>query len=892
MTSSRFPFQSVLPVTLIVLVVGMFVFAEWAAEYLWFEALGYTPVFWTLRLVKVALFLAVSTVIFFYFGINFRVLAMCPQVRVLGHLSTPSGSGSGWYLSSHPGMRYVWLLVAAVIALGFSLVLIGRWDTILRFFWSQPVGTVDPIFGRDIGFYLFSLPFYELVQNTLTVATLLGLIIIFLVYSMADVLHMSWERGFEATPVARWHLTSNLAMYFLLLAWGFYLDRFALLHSAGGAVYGAGFTDVYVVRHAIAISAVATLGVGVALLVPALLMSGLRMMVVTVAYLSLLVVGLGIVPWAVQRLHVEPNELELEKPFLRYNIAFTRAAFGLDSVEERSYDALSELSLENLARNRQTIDNIRLWDWRPLRQAFRQLQQIRTYYHFDDVDVDRYWVDNAYRQVLLSARELSETLPQKAETWINRRLQYTHGYGLAMTFAADKGPEGSPVLIIKDLPPLARGGLKVSRPEIYYGEHMSGHRIVNTLVKEFDYPQGDKNVYTHYAGRGGIPLDTAWKRALFAWDQSDVRILLTSYISPASRIQLRREVAKRTEHIAPFLRLDRDPYLALSATGHLYWILDAYTESMRYPYSEPYQGRFNYIRNPVKVAVDAYNGEVTFHVIDPYDPVLAVYRAAMPALFRPIEAMPEGLREHLRYPQDLFAVQLDKFNTYHMTVPQVFYNGEDIWSMPWEKFGGEQIRMKPYYIMMRLPREQTLQFLLMSPLTPKNRGNMIAWMAARCDYPHYGELIVYKLPKERLILGPIQVEALIDQDTVISQQLSLWDQRGSRVVRGNLLVIPIEQSLIYVEPVFLIAERTDIPQLKRVIVSDGERLAMEPTLADALQQVFGKPQRLAIDMPADGKVGLFAEARNALNAAEKALAKGDWGEFGRAMQRLQGLLAK
>ena len=418
---------------------------------------------------------------------------------------------------------------------------------------------------------------------------------------------------------------------------------------------------------------------------------------------------------------------------------------------------------------------------------------------------------------------------------------------------------------------------------------MAGHRIVRTSVKEFDHPQGDENIYTHYQGVGGVPINAFWRRLLFAWHESDFNIMLTTYIGSESRLQIRREVHERVHQIAPFLRLDNDPYLVVD-DGGLYWIQDAYTTSSLFPYSEPYDHEFNYIRNSVKVVVNAYNGDVSFYVIDPVDPVLRVYQQAIPTMFKSIEQMPPGLRRHLRYPVDLFTAQLAIYNTYHVTLPQVFYNGEDLWSMPREKYGGEQIQMPPYYVLMRLPNEEQLQFLLMLPLTPNNRDNMIAWMAARCDYPDYGKLIVYKLPKERLFFGPIQLEAMFDQNTLISQQLSLWDQRGSRVIRGNILVIPIDQSFIYVEPVYLIAEGTDIPQIKRVIVSDGRRVTMAKTLKEALEVAFDTREPQVPEMPPTMTASGLSEAKAAFDDAQQALHRGDWRVFGHAMEKLKQIL--
>ena len=499
----------------------------------------------------------------------------------------------------------------------------------------------------------------------------------------------------------------------------------------------------------------------------------------------------------------------------------------------------------DLADNQDTIRNIRLWDYRPLLRTFRQIQQIRLYYEFYDVDVDRYRLADGYRQTMLAARELTAELPQPAETWVNRHLQYTHGYGFAMSLAAQEGEEGTPTLVVRDLPPVATRDAPIGNPALYYGEHMPGYVIAPSGIRELDYPSGDDNVYASYRGGGGVPLGSIWSRLLFAIHLMDVNILLTDYTVEASRIHIRRSLHDRVHRIAPFLQLDRDPYMMSTSDG-LYWIQDAYTTSDHYPYSEvynPIQGGapFNYIRNSVKIVVDAYDGSVAFHVIDEKDPVLAVYRRAFPELFRPLADLPAALRAHLRYPHDLFQAQVTRYAAYHMRDPQVFYNREDLWAIPLEKFGNTTDLMEPYYVLMRLPGEQRLEFMLMLPMTPQGRDNLIAWVAARSDFPDYGRIVTFKLPKDRLTYGPMQVEALIDQNTEISRQLTLWDQRGSRVLRGNLLVIPINHSLLYVEPVYLVAAQNDLPQLKRMIVAYGDRVAMEPTLKRALATLFGGP---------------------------------------------------
>ena len=883
----------------------LFIFVDWLAEYLWFEALGLVSVFWTLRLLKTGLFLAAFVPVLAFFWINLRLLALRLDIAVVANTLVNRLAGRGLPANAYrppdagggpaPAERTPDLFILAAIAgaLLFALALADQWDSLLRYAWALPVGQTDPIFGNDIGFYLFELPFLEASQNFVIATTFVGSALVLGLYAYAGALKISVGAGIDAPPEVLKHIVVNVILFVLALAWGFYLDRYGLLQSDRGAVYGAGYTDFHVMRPTLVVVIAVTLALAVALMFPRQLGRAAIALVVVAGYPAILFLALIVLPWGVQSFLVEPNELELEEPYIRHNIAFTRSAYQLDLVEERTYDAVTGLKLPAIERNDETIDNLRLWDWRPIAQTFRQLQQIRSYYEFGDADADRYRIDGKYRQVLLSAREISAELP--AETWLNRHLQYTHGYGLAMSQTATMSEQGGPELVIKDLPPVADGGLNVPNPAIYYGEMTHDYAVVATDVPEFDFPKGDENVYGSYQGRGGIELNSFWKRLVFAWQQLDINILLTSYTREDSRILLWRQVEERIGLVAPFLRQDGDRYIAV-ANGGLFWIQDAYTVSPGYPYAEPFDGDLNYVRNAVKIVVDAYHGSIKIYVADPKDPILRVYREALPALFTDFAEVPEDLRSHFRYPIDLFDIQAEKYNTYHMTVPQVFYNREDVWEEPWETYGGKRIRMQPYYVLVRLPDEDRLQFLLMTPLTPRNRDNMIGWMAARSDFPGYGEVLVYKLPKDHLVIGPIQIEALINQDTDISQRLSLWDQRGSRVIRGNLLVIPIENSFIYVEPVYLISEGTDIPQLKRVIVSDGEKLAMERTLEEALTAVFGeRRQRRGSDDVVPIRAANPEEltrARAAYSAAETALRTGDWDAFGRAMQELKSRLGQ
>jgi len=862
----------------------------WIVHWLWMGQLGYIQIFFRLLSLKLILFGIVFVVVFLYFWINLDLSIKYSLRAISAQLESLTSSQV-----SPRGLRIALTVISGFIALIFGLIWYPHWETYMRFHWGGSFGMPDPLYNLDIGFYVFRLPFYELIQNTLLGMTLIAFLGVLLVYLYAG----GTQFGQTETPRMSWRFNKHLSILFIFAlaawAWGYYLDRFELLYSTRGVVYGAGYTDYHIFRLGLWVMLFGSLAFGGLLLVNVFVKRTRVIYIGAGSYVGLILVILVLLPGIFQNFKVQPNELELETPFLNHNIEFTRNAYQLDRIQEREYPAVADLTPKDIARNETTLRNIRLWDWRPIRQTFRQTQEIRLYYKFYEVDVDRYHLENGdYRQVMLSARELAERLPAQAQTWVNQYLQYTHGYGLAMSLVSEKVEEGLPEYLVKDLPPVTKG-LAVDQPAVYYGEKMPGYRIVNTKVKEFDYPRGDKNVYTRYDGNGGIPIDSIFKKLLFAWDLGDISILLSDYITPESRIQLWREVQDRVRKIAPFLILDEDPYLVVSE-GKLYWIQDAYTTSSKFPYAEPFRRGLNYIRNSVKIIVDVYHGTVTFYTMDPDDPILGVYRAAFPEVFQELQEMPQDLKTHLRYPLDLFQIQVDKFRLYHMTIPQVFYNREDLWTLPREKYAGSPIDMEPYYILIRLPDEQSLQYLIMIPLTPDNRDNMIAWMAAKADFPDYGQVIAYKLPKERLTYGPLQIEAMIDQDDVISQQLSLWDQRGSRVIRGNLLVIPLDRSFIYVEPVYLIAEQTDIPQLKRVIVVYGKKVVMQPTLKQALQTALGAPEALAEKKPAAApgpprvQEALREKVKSQLEKAESALQDGRWISFGKAMDELKTLL--
>jgi uncharacterized membrane protein (UPF0182 family) len=885
-------FWSVLIAAVIFALVFLSLITNKLVEWLWMGQLGYEKIFWELLSIKLGWFGLAFVLVFLYFWGNLR-LVMRNSLRITGGQDVLVME-KGRPISPKEAKILIGV-ISCIPALIFGLVYYSGWDTYLRFRWGGPFGFPDPIFGADVGFYVFHLPFYELIQNGLAGLTFTTFLLIAIVYVSLGVLQF----GAGSPQRRNWTEIGHVAILFLLFignwVWGYYLDRFELLYSTRGVVYGVGYTAYHVTRISLWIMLFASPALGIWILVN-LLRQRFRMMLMGIgSYFLLYFVVIPLLPGLVQQFQVQPSELELEAPYLKHNIDFTRKAFQLDKIEVETYPALSDLTLDQISYHQETIQNIRLWDWRPLLQTYRQTQEIRLYYQFYNVDVGRYHLADGYHQVMLSARELAPELPERARTWVNEHLQFTHGYGLVMNFVSKIAEGGFPQYVIENIPPVSNYGLTVEHPAIYYGERTPGYRIVSTQVKEFDYPKGSENVYTRYQGKGGIPLDSFWKRVLFAWNFSDVNILLTSYLAPESRIQIWRRVQERVARVAPFLQLDQDPYLVLSE-GKLYWVQDAYTTSDRFPYSEPYSGSsgvpLNYIRNSVKVIVDVYEGSVQFYVMDPNDPILQVYRKAFPGVFRELGELPQDLKGHLRYPEGLFTIQAVMYRTYHMTDPQVFYNREDLWTVSQEKYAGNAVQMMPYYILMRLPGEKELMYLLMTPFTPQGRDNMISWMAAKCDFPEYGRLLLYQLPKERLILGPIQIEAMIDQNTLISEQLSLWDQKGSRVIRGNLIIIPIENSFLYVEPVYLTAEGTNIPQLQRVIVVSGDKVVMEPTLDQALQSVFGTAQPAAKKVTAPAQIEALTQAKKELEKAEKAMQRGSWEGFGKAMEALKDLLSQ
>jgi uncharacterized protein len=878
---------------------------DFIVDWLWFSSVGYLSVFWTVIIAKAELFLAVFAATAVVLWINGAVALRCarglPMDRPIDVIWRGAGTVSLPDILDFMRHRFRWRPVIAGSAIVLATLVawgeLHNWPVFLRFLYQVPFGASDPFFGKDTGFYLFTLPAYVAIKNWMLITVFLSAALAGAIYWVhAHIEYHAQHRWISPAAIA--HGSALLGLFFAIKAWSYGLDRYLLLYGDNGVVVGAGYTDVHVRLP------VLWLLVALAVIAAFICWANLRVrtyklpLLATAALFGTSFVLAVIMPALVQRVYVKPNELQLERPYIQRNIASTQRAYDLHRVAVEPFPAEQGLTAKTLEANQATIDNIRLWDWQPLMDTYSQMQEIRTYYRFHDVDVDRYWLDGSYQAVMLSARELkSSLLPPNAQTWVNRQLLFTHGNGAVMSPVTRKNSEGLPIFYLSDIPPVASGGPQIREPRIYYGEETDSYVVVKAGTPEFDYPKGKDNVYAFYTGAGGVPVGSLARKALFAWYFSDMNLLLTQYITPASRIMIRRDIAERVRTIAPFLALDHDPYLVVG-DGRLVWMQDAYTTSSYYPYAQPSPGgSLNYIRNSVKVVIDSYNGTVDFYLVDMSDPIAATYQRIFPGMFKPLSAMPADLQPHIRYPEDLFRIQALMYRAYHMDSPEVFYNREDLWQFPRQPEGGETAMMVPYYIIMRLPGEAKAEFFLMLPMVPSQRQNMIAWLAARCDPPNYGKLIVYEFPKDKLVYGPFQIEARVNQNTDISQQLSLWNQLGSRVIRGNILVIPIENSILYVSPLYLRAEQGQLPELKRVIAAYGDQVVMKETLGAALSALFseggaGTATTSAGTGASAGSTTADA-ARRALeryNQALERLKSGDWAGFGTELDAVRVLL--
>lgn len=896
-----------------ILILGVLsLFAGLYAEWLWFDSVNFASVFTTIVLNKIALYVTLFTFGFLLFYINLRITR-----KNMGLSERPEEDNEGReviYLDQErpspwrdfmQGPYTKWIFVGVSLFGGFILSSVAGdyWIVIQQYLNRVAVGTVDPIFAKDLGFYFFNLNFYQFIYSTLMTGLILVTITVGIIYALnasSDLLFGNWRQF----TVAKSHIAILIAFIFALKAWGYVLDSYGVLFSPEGIVFGATYTDIYARLIAYKVLMVISIIITLVIIIN-IFVKKFNLVLISIGVWILVAIFLGgLYPTLIQNFVVQPNEFNKERPYIESAIKFTRAAYGLDNAKNQQFDVDNLLDIYD-PDHKITVDNIRLWDWQPLMTTYKNLQQLRPYYVFDDVDVDRYIIDGNYRQVMLSAREIDQAeLPEEAKTWINQKLMYTHGYGLVVSPVTEVAEEGFPEFFVKDIPPRFSTDLKIERPEIYFGEVTNNYVIVNTLQKEFDYPMGEQNVYTTYEGDNGIKVNSIFRKLIFSWVLKDYKMMLSSQVTNDSQILMNRNIVNRVKMITPYLSYDSDPYIVINDDGKLYWMMDAYTFTNKYPYSEPFDSnRNNYLRNSVKVTVDAYTGDMNFYIADEDDPIIKTYAAIFPDIYQPISEMPEGLRAHVRYPVDMFKIQANTYKTFHMTDPYVFYNKEDPWLIPTEVVDDKSQTMEPYYIIMKLPGEEEAEYILMLPFTPKSRPNMVGWMCARMDGDNYGKLLVYNFPKQETIYGPEQIESRINQNTVIAQQLSLWDQRGSRVYRGNLLVIPMGNSILYVEPLYLQADSSKLPELKRVIAGFGNKTVMEPTLADALTSLFGRPGEEPVggetSPPDDSEVSspgsqslaeLAQQAKQYYDQAQESLSAGDWAGYGNNLNKLKDIL--
>jgi uncharacterized membrane protein (UPF0182 family) len=867
-------------------------------DWLWFQETGYRDVFLRILTTQASVGAGAGVLALAVLLLNLRLAVrhLVPRELVLMTREGPIG-----FTVDRRRIQPMVTAAAVVVSVFFGLYAASLWDEWLFFLHGQPFGQTDPILGRDVGFYVFELPFLEALRGVLFGILALAGAATAAVYVVAGHATADMNRGLWLAPAARRHLAGLAAGVFLLLAFGAYLSVPGLLTTPAGIVHGVANVDAAITIPALrALLAAAVVGAGLAVF-QATTRAWWPILTAVALYAVVSAAG-SVAGGLMQRFVIAPNEQVRETPYIEHNIRATRAAFALDNVEERELSGDALLTRADIDANEATLGNVRLWDHQPLLQTFAQIQEIRTYYDFVSVHNDRYVIDGEYRQIMLSARELnSQSLPNR--NWINERLAFTHGYGVTLGPVNQVTPEGLPVLFIQDLPPQSSVNLKIDEPSIYYGQLSNDHVFVKTQAREFHYPRGDDNVYTSYEGTGGVPISNLLRRLAFSVRFRSLKLLLSEDITSDSRVMYYRQLSQRIARIAPFLRYDPDPYLVISG-GRLVWVSDGYTVSDRYPYSTPAVNGVNYIRNSIKATVDAYHGTVTFYIIDRDDPVAMTLMQIFPGLLRPRDEMPEDMRNRLRYPEGIFSIQAAMYATYHMTNPAVFYNKEDLWEVPAIDDQPRAQLMQPYYTIMKLPGEAVPEFIQMLPFTPARKDNLASWMVSRSDGEHYGRMLIFQFPKQKVVFGPRQIVARINQDQAIAPQITLWNQQGSEVLQGTLLIVPIEESLIYIRPLYLRSAGGRIPELKRVIVAYQNQIVMEETLDRALDRLFppkeGQPARPAMQphFPDDAQAAPASGADPALTAravevyrrALQAQRDGNWAQYGDDIRRLGELL--
>ena len=915
-------------IVVLIVIAAIFFAAKTALSYwvdlLWFRSLGYADVFWTSWRLQWGIFalFAVATLAILYGA--FSALKRASQDSLPSARQILLG-GQPVNLSIEPVLRIVGFFGSLLVAVLTGTAMMEDWPT-LALFWYAPHSTgsvVDPIFGRPLNFFLFTLPAWQLILGWLLTLAVIVCVVALVLIAIAGGFNLLQRRsGSHSVPAWR-GLSISVAFLLLVVAMNVYVSRFQTLLDHHTIFDGINYTDAHVTLAGLLIVCAALLlGAGIALL-NTLRGTRAKLLIASIIPAVVCYILMSLVGWYVSNFIVKPNELVRETPYIANNIKFTQQAYGLDQFTQREFPAETTIDAADPANNQPTLQNIRLWDWKALQDTLRQEQEIRTYYDFPDVDIDRYTLDGTLREVMLAERELNvEKLPDTSRNWINEKLVYTHGYGVTMNSVNGFTSEGLPTLMLRDMPVQSTvKGLNVTRPEIYFGELNDNNDTdvyVKTRQQEFDFPQGETNSVTSYQGTGGIELGGFLRRVLLAFERDDLdKLPFSDDVNPQSRLLMRRDIRDRVATLAPFLTFDHDPYIVVGDDGRLSWIMDAFTTSDSYPYSRHYdldENSINYMRNSVKVVIDAYNGTTTFYVFDNNDPVLAAYRRIFPSLFQDASLMPADLRKHVRYPEKLFKLQAQVYGLYHMTDPAVFFNREDLWTVATESTGqGSDAEpaaqpMQPNFVLMKLPGEKDVEFVEILPFTPANRNNLIGWIAGRCDPAHYGTSVVYDFPKTKLVDGPQQIESRIDQNAQLSGQLTLWNQQGSHVVRGSLLVIPSGKALLYAEPIYLQAQQSPMPELRLVVLALQDKLAYGPTFESALASLFGgetsslsasesapaAPQAASASQPAPkvatDQNGLIAEAGKDFADYQRLTAEGKLGEAGQKLDQLKHVL--
>ena len=914
---------ALLLVLIVIIILGSRTALSYYVNRLWFDSLGYGDVFLKTLSLQWTVFITFAAATFFILYGWFLALRRAYQPDLLGGGIVYIG-GQPLKLPVERILRLIVVVASLVIAAGTGAGMMAEWPS-FAFYWNAPPttggvidrGMIDPIFGRPLNFYLFTLPVWQFITGWLLTLAVIACIVAFFFILITGSTRVFADRRGSSIPLPWRGFSIAFAFLLLVFAMRVYLSRFDALFDEHTIFGGVNYTDAHVNLTGLLIVSIALiLGAAIAL-INVVSPPRVRWLAAAVVPAFLCYIGVQIFGWYVGNFIVKPNELVRERPYIAHNIEMTRQAYGLDRMTQREFPAETTVAAVDAASNQATLQNIRLWDWRALQDTLRQIQEIRTYYDFPDIDIDRYEIDGAMRQVMLATRELSvEKLPESSRNWINEKLIYTHGYGITMNPVNGFTSEGLPTLILSNMPIQSTvKSINVARPEIYFGELTNTDVYVKTRQQEFNYPQGQTNNLTSYEGNGGIQLGGFLRRILIAFDQGDLaKLPFSDDINPQSRLLMRRNVRERVAALAPLLTFDSDPYIIVGDDGRLSWMMDAFTTSDNYPYSNHYAlngTAINYMRNSVKVVVDAYDGTTTFYVFDAQDPIIAAYRQTFPSLFKDASAMPPTLRKHVRYPELLLKMQASVYGLYHMTDPAVFYNREDLWTVASEvglSASGEQrtLGMEPNFVLMKLPGENSVEFVEILPFTPANRNNLIGWIAGRSDGAQYGTSIVYNFPKTKLVDGPLQVEARIDQNAQLSGQLTLWNQQGSHVRRGTLLVIPCGRALLYAEPIYLQAERSPMPELRLVVLALQDHLAYGPTFESAMKALFGgevsslnaAPQTqesssnaaassAATSKPADDMNTLITGAAKDLADYQRLTAEGKLGEAGQKLEQLK-----